>query len=266
MWAGSRTTGGCSPPSDVSDELPLLWQYSFSNYNEKARWALDFKGISHHRRSLLPAGPRAMRFSRGEGTLPVLDLEGERFVDSTRIIAALEERFPEQPLYPADPHDRRRALELEDFFDENAGHDMRRIGFWEQQEDRAYALDFLTTDQPAAARLLMRPLMPLGWRYVSNRYGFNQEAFERSKDVLVAALDRIEAERNGGAHLVGDRFSVADLTAAALLYPMVWPPEYQYYLPEAPPSDFLGSVRGHPAMGWISETWRRHRGCSAEVS
>ena len=42
MTAGSRTTGGCWRRSDVSDELPVLWQYSFSNYNEKARWALDF--------------------------------------------------------------------------------------------------------------------------------------------------------------------------------------------------------------------------------
>jgi glutathione S-transferase len=78
---------------------PVLWQYNFSNFNEKARWALDFKGIPHTRRSLLPAGPRAMLFSL-RGTLPVLDLDGERVVDSTRIIEALERRYPEPPLTP----------------------------------------------------------------------------------------------------------------------------------------------------------------------
>jgi glutathione S-transferase len=249
----------------VTGELPVLWQYSFSNYNEKVRWALDFKGIRHRRRSLLPAGPRALWFSRGDGTLPVLDHDGQRIVDSSRIIAALEERRPQPALYPPDASERARALALEDFFDEHAGHDMRRIGFWEQQHETAYGLALLTVDQPRAARLVMRPVMPLGWRYVSKRYEFTQAAFERSCEVLVAALDRIEAERGGGPHLVGDRFSVADLTAAALLYPLVSPPEYQYDLPEPPPSKFQESVQGHPAVDWIATTWREHRSPSAAV-
>src|SRR5947208_416896 len=98
MREASRTTGGCWRQSDVSEELPVLWQYSFSNYNEKARWALDFKEIRHGRRSLMPGGPKAMWLSRGDGTVPVLDLDGRRVVDSTAIIAALEERQPERAL------------------------------------------------------------------------------------------------------------------------------------------------------------------------
>ncbi|MDQ2939212.1 MAG: glutathione S-transferase N-terminal domain-containing protein [Actinomycetota bacterium] len=68
---------------------PVLWQYTFSNFNEKARWALDYKGIPHVRSSLFPGGQRALRFSR-TGTVPVLDLGAERVVDSPAIIAALE--------------------------------------------------------------------------------------------------------------------------------------------------------------------------------
>ena len=60
------------------------------------------------------------------GTLPVLDLDGERIVDSTRIIETLERRYPEPPLYPEHAAERREALELEDFFDEEAGHELRR--------------------------------------------------------------------------------------------------------------------------------------------
>jgi glutathione S-transferase len=249
----------------VNDELPVLWQYSFSNYNEKARWALDFKGMPHHRRSLLPGSPRAMAFSRGQGTLPVVDLDGTRIVDSTRIIEALEARQPEPALYPADPDERRRALELEDFFDEHAGHDMRRVGFWEGRDQPALMSAFLATGHGAAARVQQRAIFPVAWRYVVNRYGFDQDSYERSKEALVGALDRIESERAGGDYLVGEGFTVADLTAAALLYPLVWPPEFQYELPDMPRPEALESVGDHPALGWISGTWRRHRGDSAAV-
>jgi glutathione S-transferase len=83
---------------------------------------------------------------------------------------------------------------------------------------------------------------------------------------LVAALDRIETERDGGDYLVGKEFTVADLTGAALLYPLVWPPEFQYELPDPPQSDFFESLEYHPARQWISEMWRRHRGQSSAIT
>jgi glutathione S-transferase len=101
---------------------------------------------------------------------------------------------------------------------------------------------------------------------MSRRYEFNEEAAERSRGTVVAALDRIESEPGGGEFLVGDRFTVADLTAAALLYPLVWPPQYPYELLEPPPSEFRDSVPEHPTVGWIGDTYRRHRGLSAAVA
>ena len=47
------------------------------------------------------------------------------------IIAALERRWPEHPLYPEDPDERRRALELEDYFDEQLGPQIRLLGWHE---------------------------------------------------------------------------------------------------------------------------------------
>ncbi len=210
-----------------------------------------------------------MSFARGDGTLPVLDLDGRRIVDSTAIIAALEQRQAEPAIYPADADQRRRALELEEFFDENAGHDMRRVGFWEARQNLGFTLDFMTTDQPKVKRAVGRAGIRVGfpgvWRYMSSRYAFNEEAVKRSRVTIVEALDRIEAERAGEDYLVGDGFTVADLTAAALLYPLVWPREYQYQLPDPPRWEFLEPFRDHPALGWITETWRRHRGHSSAV-
>jgi glutathione S-transferase len=250
----------------MSNGLPVLWQYSFSNYNEKVRWALDFKGIAHRRRSVAPGSPRGFWLSRGDGTLPTMDLDGERIVDSTAIIAALEQLRPDPPLYPDDPEERRRALELEDFFDEHAGHDMRRVGFWELRDDLDFGLRFMTTDQPrlraAIVRTRLRVAFPFVWRYMNGRYDFTEESVERSRGVLAAALDRIESERGGREFLVGEGFTVADLTAASLLYPLAWPPEFPYRLPDPPEWGFMEPLRDHPGVGWIRETWRRHRGSS----
>ena len=106
----------------------MLWQLEISHYNEKVRWALDYKRVPHIRRSLLPGfhAWKAEHLTGDTSTTPVLTIDGQSIGDSTRIIAALEERWPEPPLYPLDAAQRQRALELEEFFDEELGPHIRR--------------------------------------------------------------------------------------------------------------------------------------------
>ena len=100
-------------------ETPVLFQFTYSHFNEKARWALDFKRVPHVRHSLLPGEHiRKILAMTGQTSVPVLMIDGKPFFDSTRIIETLEHLHPHPTLYPADPEMRRRALELEDFFDE----------------------------------------------------------------------------------------------------------------------------------------------------
>ena len=110
-----------------------------SHYSEKARWALAYKGVEHERRAPLPGAHIAVALwlTRGASTRPsrCSSIDGREIGDSTAIIAALEERYPEPPLYPADPEQRRRALELEDFFDEELGPHVRLLAFHELRED-----------------------------------------------------------------------------------------------------------------------------------
>ena len=70
----------------------------------------------------------ALRLTRGKHErLPVIEIDGERTWDSTAIIAALEEYRPDPALYPSDPEQKRRALELEDYFDEELAPRVRRM-------------------------------------------------------------------------------------------------------------------------------------------
>ena len=206
-------------------------------------------------------------FSR-RGTVPVLDLDGERLVDSTRIIAAIEKRFPDPPLYPADPAERERALALEEFFDEHAGHEMRRVAFYELREHPEYVAAFLATDQPPRVRRLLSAVtrLPGSMAYANRRYRINASDVDASRPELRAALDRILEERQPSGYLVGSAFSVADLTAASLLYPLAQPEEFQYEVPEPPRIAIVEDVADHPAVDWIREIYRDHRGVSHAIA
>jgi glutathione S-transferase len=101
---------------------PLLWHLKVSNYNEKVRWALDFKDIPHRRKAVEPGRhSRVAKRLAGIDTFPVLELNGKTIGDSMAIIAALEDLKPDPPLYPQDQDERERALELEEYFDEEVG-------------------------------------------------------------------------------------------------------------------------------------------------
>src|SRR5687768_18176343 len=88
-------------------ETPVLWHLEISHYNEKARWALDYKGIEHVRRAVTPGLQElTARRLRAGRTTPILETQGRAIGDSTKIIEEIERRWPEPPLYPADPTER----------------------------------------------------------------------------------------------------------------------------------------------------------------
>jgi AcrR family transcriptional regulator len=92
---------------------------------------------------------------------------------------------------------------------------------------------------------------------------------EADRATVNAALDRIEQQRQGRAYLVADAFTVADLTAAAMLSPILQPPEIQYPLRVELPAymqDYRAALLQHPAVQWAAGIYRLHRGHSAEVS
>jgi glutathione S-transferase len=252
----------------LTSSKPVLWQISISHFSEKARWALEYKGVDHVRRSPLPGMhiPIALWLSRGESpTLPILELDGRTIADSTAVLAALEETFPEPALYPADPAQRARALELEDFFDEELGPQTRLLPFHELIQEPEMFAQAASEAVPGPLGKAKGFIGAYARVYTSIRWGANNEdAAAAARAGIVAAMDRLEAElrANGGDYLAGESFSVADLTAASLFYPLVVPPEGPL-APGAPIppafAEFRQSLSGRPGYLWVEEMFRRHR-------
>lgn len=248
-------------------DTPLLWHIPLSYYSEKVRWALDHKGIGHRRR---PPGSdylfRAWR-ATGRAKLPILWLDGRAIGDSTRIIAALEEQYPDRSLYPADAGERRRALALEDYLDEQLGPALRSAIITPLfRHDPEVGLRMLMTGMPKAYKNL-RPFLRIFPAYYRLRHKIRDANLETDRATVAAALDRIEHERQGRPYLVGDAFTIADLTAAAMLSFILQPPEIQYPLQVGfPPylQDYRATLLRHPAAGWAARIYQLHRGRSAE--
>jgi glutathione S-transferase len=100
------------------------------------------------------------------------------------------------------------------------------------------------------------------------RFQIRPKAVETSREKVRAAFDRVEAEVGPSGYLVGDSFTVADLTAASILGLIVVPPEFPYIKvhPDERTAEFRRfreSLEDRPGFRWVEEMYARHRGTSA---
>lgn len=107
----------------------VLYWMSISHPSQVARKMLDLKRIEYELVNVVPLNQRIhLRLAgfRG-GTVPALKLDGQRIQTSRLIARALDERWPEPPLFPADPDQRARVEEAERWGEEQLQPIPRRL-------------------------------------------------------------------------------------------------------------------------------------------
>lgn len=244
-----------------------LFQFHGSHYNEKARWVLDYKQIPHRRTALLPGPhmPRMMKLT-GQSQTPALRSDDGTIAGSANIIDHLEKEFPEPALYPADPAERARALELAREFDDQVGVAIRLVKFFETMEARV-AVEAFGWDRGPVVRALYFATFPIVWQVMKKKVGISEPAAIRARERTRDALDFVAKGSEATGYLVGDRFTVADLTCAALLMPAVhtfeWGGPREAETPRM--NAWFASWADHPGTEWVREMYRRHRSGSTRV-
>ena len=85
----------------------------------KVRAILDYKGVQYQR--VTPLGSTMLKLRRRgkTGKVPAVEIDGKLIVDSTDIAYAIDEKFPDPPLLPADARERGLCHALEDWADES---------------------------------------------------------------------------------------------------------------------------------------------------
>lgn len=242
-----------------------LLQFRHSHFNEKVRWALDYKGIEHVRTDLLP-GPhrRLVQSLTGQTATPVLRLGNEYIAGSAQIIERLERAFPDTPrLIPADAQTRGRALEFQRHFDHILGPAVRVLVFAAMLDDRSYVPRLFSSTQPMPTRIVYQAVFPFMRKLIAKGNGLDRaHAVEQAERQVIDNMATLERYARRGPYLAGDGFSVADLTAAALIAPLVNPDHPDMSLPTpmpAPLAALIAHWRTHHAAQWALGMYTEHR-------
>ncbi len=163
-----------------------LYAIPYSTNVERVALALGHKGVAAEVIMCDPADRSPIRDASGQDLVPVLDDGGFAVTDSSRIIEHLERRFPDPPLFPAEPARQAEVRVFVDWFD--------RV--WKGPPN---AIDAeLSRPEPDHVRIA---------------------ALEHE---LRSTLDVFEAMLDGRDHLMSAEFSAADCAAFPFLKYGLW--------------------------------------------
>lgn len=228
-----------------------LFQFAISHYCEKARWALDYKGISYDAINLLPGTHiKTIRQLADKSSVPVLDHDGQVTQGSAQIISYLDETFPDRPLTPADPGLKEQALAWEKRLDDQAGIAVRCYCYHYLLKKPDLVVPLLAAQKPMVYRWGMR----LGFSRLEEGMRewmkINDRTAARAQVTMEALLTELSEAYGNSRYLVGDSFSRADLAAAALFSPLFQPAQYPVPWPDPKklPADMQWWLDKHQAQ------------------
>lgn len=245
-----------------------LYVFAISHYCEKARWTLDALGIPYALRHLAP-GPHveATRQLGAAGTsLPLLVADGEVVQGSDAIFDWADARTAETS--------RRLGLDaglaaegraLERRLDDVLGVHVRRYYYSEALVDHPDTVrPIFTRDLPPGERSRTEESWRVVRQLMMGAMDLGAEQRLESRRIVEGELDWLDGLLSDGRrHLLGDRFSRVDVTAASLLAPLALPEEHPSYESlEVPPlaRTDLAEWAVRPALRWVREIYARHRG------
>jgi glutathione S-transferase len=245
----------------------IVYQFPISHFCEKTRWNLDAKRLSYVVRDMVP-GWHVVELRRmgAAGTVPVL-VDGDAVIaDSNAIAQHLDRAYPERPLVPREASMRDRALELERRFGD-AGVRVRQWMYGQLAARPGSIAKRLFSTQTAGIRLVGELVAPVLERGLRRKYRLDDEGIAQARRDIGEALDRLEAETKGDPkrYLVGDELSIADITAASLLGPLVapagspWAAARKTADTPASVTELRAELSKRPAWAWVEARYAQDR-------
>jgi glutathione S-transferase len=254
-----------TPSDSLSPQFRLI-TFPVSHYCEKARWALARLNISYIEERHAPLFHRMATGRVGGKSVPVLIAGAQVFTDSKDILKYLDTIAPETTkLYPCDPELLKQVEELEALFNTQLGTATPIWAYSYTLQNPKLAKRRFTCGVPFHEQALFPLIFPLISSTIRRQINVTTDATTNAHaqitQVFEAVGNLLTDERT---YLVGDRFSAADLTFAALSTDAVRPPEYGdaalalSNLEQLPPkmAEEVRAFREMPAGAFALRLWR----------
>ena len=238
-----------------------------SHYCEKARWALEWLKIPYVEECHVPIFHRLSTRRYGGKSVPILITPAGVFKDSTDILHHLDATQTERRLYPTDPALRQEVEQLEELFDSKLGVHIRLWGYhYRGLSDRKAMREMWCEGAPRAEKIGFELAFPLMSRMVQRVYKVSAanaaSSLQEIKQIFELVGERLTDDRHG--YLVGDSFSAADLTFAALAAPILRPKNHHstkflHQQTNPPKADVVLELRQTKAGKYALRLYREHR-------
>lgn len=243
-----------------------------SHFCEKARWALDYAEVRYHESAHLPLFHLvAVRRAGGKRTVPVLKTPHGTLRQSTDIVRFADRHLPpERRLYPERDVEAIDRLVAE--LDKELGVDTRLWAYAQVMPNPELGRRIGMYGAPRGERFVASSAYPLVARVMKQELRITPDNETRATERIDRWLDRLDGElADGRPYLMGDRFTAADLTFAALCAPIVGPGEYHVPLPKPDQlspeaAERMRAWRERPSGRHALEMFRRHRQPSAATA
>lgn len=193
-----------------------LYQFELSQFSEKVRLILDFKGLPYKKIDVVPGVGQIdiLRLS-GQRQLPVIKDGNMVVADSTAIALYLEKTYPEKPLFPTEPQVAALCTILEDWADEAIGTKSRASLFGALKNGDLRS-SMLPSGTPSLLKNLVNVIPTELFDVVGAGVGLSPVVLKEERDSLHRSMESISQLLAQSPYLLGQQPTLADLTVAAL--------------------------------------------------
>ncbi len=201
-----------------------LYQFELSQYSEKVRLILDYKGLEYRKIEVTPGvGQFELLQKSGQRQVPVLK-DGDIIVgDSTEIAFYLERKYPEKPILPTDPKQRGLCLLIEEWADESIGLKGRKALVGALNHNPNFRASILPRETPDFLKNLVSSLPSELLDVLGSGVGLGPDAVKEAENGLKQDLEALCLMLQDSPYLVGEEPTLADLAVAGLSIVLKFP-------------------------------------------
>ncbi|MGL5808264.1 MAG: glutathione S-transferase family protein [Xenococcaceae cyanobacterium] len=245
-----------------------LYQFELSQYSEKVRLILDYKGLEYKKIEVTPGVGQLELFRlSGSRQVPVLK-DGDIYIsDSTEIAFYLDRKYPENPLFPDDPVLKGQCLLIEEWADESIGLKSRKAFIGALNQNQNFRTSVLPKNTPDLLKNIVGSIPPELLDLLGTGVGYGSDAIKDAKQGLKQDLEALSLILENRPYLVTDRPTIADLAVAGLSILLKFPEGNYIDIPEPLKGKGIPGLADNsayePFFNWRDRVYADYRKTSA---